>query len=170
VETKSVEGKENNMSLSLGSLISILERENPDKVVRNGFRNPHSYRGYYECLAFEPAKDITVREMLVDAKYALNNVFTGYKGGEFRMDEYTDVYIAPYGNTGDEMGRMLLNYMLNDVKERDLYAWIQCQECGWGEQIAIYLIGEDYKDNQACPHCGYGYCKIDRDFFKEGNV
>ena len=107
------------MSLNLGSLISILEQENPDKVVRNGFRNPHSYRGYYECLAFEPAKDITVREMLVDAKYALNRAFTGYKGGCYRMNEYTDVYIALYGNTGDEMGRMLLNYMLNDVKENE---------------------------------------------------
>ncbi len=50
---------------------------------------------------------------------------------------------------------------------RDYSCWIQCMECGWGEQIYIYQIGDDYKDNQVCPYCGIGFCKIDRDFFKE---
>jgi hypothetical protein len=40
-------------------------------------------------------------------------------------------------------------------------------ECGWGEQIYIYLIGVDFEDDQTCPNCGIGRCKIDREFFKE---
>lgn len=98
--------------LSLGELIAALERENPDLRLPLGFGNPHSYRGYYEQLAFEPAENVTVRSMLADARGVLGQTLTGYKGGEYRMDEHTDVWLSRYGTTGETIGPVLLRLML----------------------------------------------------------
>ena len=101
--------------MTLGQLIERLKDENPKKILRLGFRNPHSYRGYYDQLAFEPKQLIMVEDMLKDAQSALGKTFEGYKGGEFKMSEHTDVWLAEYGNTSDEMlSHRLLSYMLND--------------------------------------------------------
>lgn len=52
----------------LGDLIDRLKAEDPNKGVPLGFKNPHSYRGYYDCLAFEPAENVTVASMLWEKK------------------------------------------------------------------------------------------------------
>ncbi len=88
--------------MTLGKLISILKVMDPNEVMPNGFNNPHSYRGYYEQLAFEPAMNVKVRDMLKDAEDSLGKTFTGYKGGQFKMESYTDIWIANYGSTVDE--------------------------------------------------------------------
>ena len=100
------------MQYTLGELIAALEREDPSQVVPVGFKNPHSYRGYYHDLAFEPALNVTVGEMLEAARSALGQTFEGYKGGEFTMTESTDVWIACYGSHGETIGPVLLSYML----------------------------------------------------------
>ena len=46
--------------MKLGELIEYLEKQDKDKVCPFGFYYPHSYRGYYEQLAFEPAYNITI--------------------------------------------------------------------------------------------------------------
>ena len=92
------------ISLSFGELIARLEKENqdnPGKFLRFGFRNPHSYRGFYEGIAFEPANKISVEEMLASAKDALGKTFQGWKGGDYIMGEHTPVYIGEYGDCGD---------------------------------------------------------------------
>lgn len=100
--------------MMLEDLIKALEAENPAKVLPDGFTNPHSWRGDYMQLAFEPAKNVTVGQMLADAKGALGKTFTGYKGGAYTMDEYTDVWLCEYGTSADAetIGRRLLGYML----------------------------------------------------------
>ncbi len=98
--------------MTLGQLIERLERADKGKIVKSGFNNPHSYMGYYEDLAFEPCQNISVLEMLECARSALGQTFEGYKGGEFRMDEHTEVHIACYGCCGDEIGPTILEYML----------------------------------------------------------
>lgn len=100
--------------MTLGDLIKIL-KEFPDKkkTVPVGLGDPHSYRGYYDQLAFEPAENITVEEMLEKAESALESTFEGYKGGEFLMEEHTKVYIACWGKTGESIGEILINYMLD---------------------------------------------------------
>jgi len=100
--------------MMLGDLITALEQADPDLVVPWGFRGPHSYRGDYDQLAFEPAANVSVGEMLADARSALGATYTGYKGGEYTtMDEYTDCWIAPYGTgMGETIGPMLLRYMI----------------------------------------------------------
>lgn len=101
--------------MSLQDLIDALREADPDAVLRRGFRHPHSYRGHYERLAFEPAGNVPVREMLRDAESALGQTFEGYKGGDFKMGPYTSVYLAEYGCCGEELGPLLLSHMLADV-------------------------------------------------------
>ena len=50
--------------MQLGELIKRLEVEQQNQIVPMGFDSPHSYRGDYYCLAFEPAENISVAEML----------------------------------------------------------------------------------------------------------
>jgi len=85
--------------ITLGELIEYLADLDQSAVLPRGFYNPHSYRGYYDQLAFEPVNQITVGEMLGAARSALNRRFIGYKGGEFWMSEPTPAWIAFYGAT-----------------------------------------------------------------------
>lgn len=78
-----------------------------------GFGRPHSYRGYYEQLAFEPVLATSVKAMLVAAESAIGTTYQGWKGGDFTMDEYTSVWLALEGDGGGEtLGRLLLSLML----------------------------------------------------------
>lgn len=103
--------------MMLYQLIGVLEEADPDSVVKLGFHNPHSYRGYYEDLAFEPALNVRVGDMLADAQSALGATFQGYKGGDFTMSSHTDCWLADYGSCGETIGALLLSYMLKDVVE-----------------------------------------------------
>ena len=108
--------------MKLGELIAQLKQYNPDTEVRLGFGSPHSYRGYYEALAFEPVKNTTIGEMLKHAESALGKTFEGYKGGTYLMDHWTDVclaadvWLAAYGCSGESIGPILLQYMVNDFE------------------------------------------------------
>ena len=77
----------------LAELITALRAQPQDKKVRLGFCNPHSYRGFYDELAFEPLSDTTVGEMLTCAEKAVGSTYTGYKGGEYEMWPHTRVWI-----------------------------------------------------------------------------
>lgn len=99
--------------IELGGIIARLEREDPATVLPIGFANPHSYRGDYADLAFEPVRDISVDEVLAAARSALGATFEGYKGGEFTMAEHTDCWISMHGESGDnKIGPLLLDLML----------------------------------------------------------
>lgn len=101
--------------MTLGELIRALEAEDGAKVLPDGFTNPHSWRGDYMELAFEPATNVTVGAMLADARRALGATFTGWKGGEYTMGEYTDCWLCEQGTSVDAetIGRRLLGYMLD---------------------------------------------------------
>lgn len=99
----------------LEELISFLEQRDPTIAVPLGFHEPHSYRGYYEQLAFEPLENTTVGAMLACAREALGKTYEGYKGGEFEMMAYTTVNLAEYGCTGEEIGEVLLRYMVGEL-------------------------------------------------------
>lgn len=102
--------------LGLGDLIARLEREDPNRILPIGFAEPHSYRGYYSELAFEPRRDISIGDMLEAARSALGATFEGYKGGNFTMNEYSDCYIATYGDTSDnQIGPLLLELLLRQA-------------------------------------------------------
>ena len=96
----------------LEELIEALEAADPEQTVPVGFGNPHSYRGDYSDLAFQPAANVTVASMLSAAREALGSTYHGYKGGAYTMHEYSRVWLAWYGETGESIGPVLLSYML----------------------------------------------------------
>ncbi len=101
--------------MTIQSLIEMLEAVDPAIVIKNGFKEPQSYRGFYDQLAVEPAENVRVADMLKDLRGAIGSTYHGYKGGEYTMNEYTEVYLAEYAGTGDELSDRLFGYMLQDV-------------------------------------------------------
>jgi hypothetical protein len=86
--------------MTLGELIDNLASFPPNAKI-DGLVEPHSYRGYYCDLAFEPTSEPrTAGEMLAMCRNCMGQDFTGYKGGEFTMSASTPVWIAYYGATG----------------------------------------------------------------------
>ena len=83
--------------MKLRDVISTLEAMPPDKVLSPGFGAADSYRGYYHEIAFAPLPSATVAEMLEHARAANGATYSGYKGGEYRMDLDTNCNVAEYG-------------------------------------------------------------------------
>ena len=100
----------------LRELIEALEAIDPETSVPIGFSDPHSYRGYYDDVAFHAESDTTVGAMLASAKEALGSVYDGYKGGRFTMEGYTPCWLAEYGYEGETIGPFLLKYMVGEIK------------------------------------------------------
>ncbi|MFJ3588596.1 hypothetical protein ACIQUY_04810 [Streptomyces sp. NPDC090231] len=99
--------------MTLDELIETLEAADPTTVVKHGFESPHSYRGYYNELAFEPASNVTVGSMLEAARDARGSTYTGWKGGDFTMHGHTDCWLSFEGSAGGEtLGRTLVALML----------------------------------------------------------
>ena len=94
--------------VTLGELISTLERMPRDKILNNAFRGGDSYRGYYDELAFEPCDEVRVSDLLEDARSCVGVTFSGYKGGEYTMYLNTPIWKAGYGSCGDEITRSML--------------------------------------------------------------
>ncbi len=99
--------------MRLGELIAALEQADPHQVCPWGFKDPDSFRGYYDELAFAPASNVTVGAMLADARSALGATYEGWKGGDYTMTASTECWIAVRGESdGETIGRTLLRYML----------------------------------------------------------
>lgn len=95
----------------------MLAAANQNAVCPDGFDGPHSYRGYYEQLAFEPTPDVAVSDMLSSARSALGATYEGWKGGNYTMDEHTQCWLAWEGEGGGEtLGPVLVRLMLERAK------------------------------------------------------
>ena len=91
-----------NYHVTLGELIAALNNADPNGLVY--LTEPHSYRGYYDDLALEPADfAITVTQLLNQLNWVINTELTGYKGGEFMMSADTPVWVANHGCTGQAL-------------------------------------------------------------------
>lgn len=105
----------------LKDLIERLEKE-PNKFLKLGFTNAHSWRGDYGEISFEPCEGAKVSDMLYEAKNAFGKTFQGYNGGDFKMGEYTEVYLCEEGTSNgyseDGLSSRLLEYMLKDELPR----------------------------------------------------
>jgi hypothetical protein len=99
-------------NMTLEKLIEWLEKQDQDLIVKDGFSSPHSDRGSYDELAFTPENESKISEMLDHAKSALGATFEGYKGGEFKMEGYTSVYIGHFGECGEEITTTHFKYWL----------------------------------------------------------
>lgn len=86
--------------MTLGKMISRLKEMHSFARV-DGLEGPHSYRGYYEDLAFQPTGSfMRVEELLDLCRSAMGKAYEGYKGGTYVMGEHTPVWVAYYGHSG----------------------------------------------------------------------
>lgn len=61
----------------------------------------HSYRGYYSdiSLSISPTNhDYTVGDILIAARKSIDFSFEGYKGGYYKMNSESRVWVSLYGN------------------------------------------------------------------------
>lgn len=84
--------------MNIGQLLTLLNNYPKDRVCYLGFAEPHSYRGYYDEAAVEPATNVTIGSMIDCLYRLLDEVFAGYKGGEFRYDTETPIHLTYYGS------------------------------------------------------------------------
>jgi hypothetical protein len=84
--------------MKLKTYITLLESLPIDKIIRNGLKNPHSWRENYPELAFEPAHNVSIKDMLNEAKDCVDKTFTGWKGGDFKMSGDTRIHVATIGD------------------------------------------------------------------------
>jgi hypothetical protein len=122
--------------MMLKDLIETLRKYPDDQVVPMGFTSAHSYRGIYSDLAFEPVANTTIGDMRREAEGAVGETFQGWKGGDYVMGEFTDVWLAEEGDCGEGIGPILLRLMLGDpplppepgpwsVVRKDGVAWVR---------------------------------------------
>lgn len=89
--------------MTLGKLIDRLEAM-PETLMVYGFKEPHSYRGYYSHLSFEPTTEmLPASEAVRVCRSAIGEIFEGYKGGDYTMGRNTPVWIASYGCCGQKI-------------------------------------------------------------------
>lgn len=85
--------------MTLGDLIQRLQQLPEDTKIY--FTEPHSYRGYYSDLAFEPTQESISPQEALNLCYSVRGtVLCGYKGGDFPMHDNVPVWIAYHGCTG----------------------------------------------------------------------
>lgn len=119
--------------LTLGQLISKLEKALPTAEVGIQPFNLApttwgSYRGIYRDLALGYSTETgkpKVKEFLESCRECIGKVFTGYKGGDFLMDEDTFLWVA---NDGESNQDAIVGVQIwpDDPKE---YQWVEliCQ-------------------------------------------
>jgi hypothetical protein len=88
--------------MNIGQLLTFLDNFPKERVCLLGFNNPHSYRGYYEEAAVEPADNVTIGSMIDCLNRLLDEEFIGYKGGEYTYDTYTPIHLTHVGSCNDD--------------------------------------------------------------------
>lgn len=116
--TRTAQAKPAREQLTLGEFISRLEGvQNKEVPVYMDFEylaptRFASWRGSYDELALgfcldgynESDKPIkSVAELLAHTRECVGEVFEGWKGGAFKMDATTPLWVANTGNSGHEM-------------------------------------------------------------------
>lgn len=103
--------------MTLGKLVKRLKEMSPETLIQS-FGFPHSYRGYYQDLAFElNVGTMTVTQALEMCYECLGEKFQGYKGGEYAMIRDTPIWIANYGHCGKKIMAIRDDGMLELVKD-----------------------------------------------------
>lgn len=101
--------------MKLGELIKHLESLPQKTVLKKGIHEPHSYRGDYSCLAFEPCENQKVKDCLRIVRGCLSCDFIGYKGGLYVMTKDTTCHLSEYGEAEDEYGIELEKRILGEA-------------------------------------------------------
>jgi len=119
--------------MTLQHYIDLLEKavtENPDNpTLPIGLGNPHSWRGAYEELSFEPKPQTNLKDMLEEAKACIGKTFSGHKGGQFTMKAETPIHLDYAGKWSDEAQTWeLLLLLMLQVGNPKTKAQTECQK------------------------------------------
>lgn len=138
------------MPLTLEALIARLSLYPPDTPARLGFGEAHSYRGFYEQLAFCPHAGTTAGAMLKEAQKALHNQYPGYRGGMYQMGPDTPCHVAAYDDAyGTPIDDELILLMLGPVPTKEgnpMVAKFQRVKGGWWVQLATVTMRHTIND------------------------
>lgn len=98
--------------LTLGGLIEVLEDADAELPVEfEDGTSPgalKSYRGYYSDLAFSDTDETVIAANLLGrAREANGKTFTGYKGGDYVMNERTPLWRAEWGEWDGETDALM---------------------------------------------------------------
>lgn len=106
--------------MTLGRFIEELEAFPKDKEIEY-IGEPHSYRGYYSDLSFEVGGGTRTVGSLIDQlkTECLYQIFCGYKGGDFYMDENTPLWIAEHGSCGVKIMEIVEGVILSLTTQED---------------------------------------------------
>lgn len=102
--------------MELKELIDELRKYPPETTASRGLGNPHSYRGWYDQIAFEMVENTSAGAMLAAAESAVGATYTGWKGGDYTMFHDTPTHLVmERGRCGDEITQMMLHLMLGEA-------------------------------------------------------
>lgn len=89
---------------TLGALVRVLDALGTVEV--EALEGPHSYRGYYDELAFQPpTRRLPANKVAAIVRDVYGQSFEGWKGGQYTYGDLTPVWIATKG-TDYNSGRL----------------------------------------------------------------
>jgi hypothetical protein len=97
--------------MKLGAIIKVLEAQDPEKVCPIGFKSAFTRD---RMAAFEPAENVTVKEMLEEARSAIG--LPNKRNGELSTIDLQDDCVLGFKNSRHEnLGPIVLGYMLGET-------------------------------------------------------
>lgn len=120
--------------LNLGELIAELEGRPRERGVAIGLARPHSHRGRYSDLAFEPQVGTSVGDILDAARGTVGKSFPSWKGGLYTMCAETPVYVAHEGCVGAPLDWAMLEAMIGPRNAGTGASTDRVMPSGWGRR------------------------------------
>ena len=78
------------------------------------FDYPHSYRGYYDDLSLNPnpKSKMPISDLITLIQSCVGQTYEGYKGGDYVMDELSEIYAAEYSCCGISLTTYIKDWLL----------------------------------------------------------
>jgi len=110
----------NQKKMELKDFKQHIENAEKGKTFEYGISNPFSWRGSYDEVAFEILEiPMTREEMLIRIQKAYDDVFYGYKGGEYRFSDWTTVNFEDSGRSYTDGG--YVSRWIAKIEEKEEY-------------------------------------------------
>lgn len=98
------------MTITLKTLIKLIESVDQNKVIKVSLEKPHSFRGEPSHLALSMGSPKLVSDMLIEIKGIVGKTFDGYKDGKYKMTLDTQIHFAYYSSM-DEYPENFINFV-----------------------------------------------------------
>lgn len=105
--------------MQLGEIITELEKYDPEALMPLGFEDPHSNSAFWDHLGFVPVRDVSVKNVLTECRWALGREFPGQYQGLYTATTETPCRLSDHGEMGDDISPLVLRLMLMFVPKKD---------------------------------------------------